>query len=45
MARPGRNLLLAVPPLLFLGFALVAFVGLRREAPDELPSALVGRSG
>ncbi len=41
MAR--RNLLLIVPPLLFLAFAAVAYVGLRRDHPDELPSALVGR--
>jgi cytochrome c biogenesis protein CcmG/thiol:disulfide interchange protein DsbE len=38
-----RNWLLALPPLLFLAFAAVAWLGLRREAPDELPSALVGR--
>ena len=43
MARPGRSLLMAVPPLLFLGFAAMAFVALRREDPNELPSALVGR--
>jgi cytochrome c biogenesis protein CcmG/thiol:disulfide interchange protein DsbE len=43
MARPGRNLLLVLPPLLFLIFAAVAFIGLRRENPNELPSALVGR--
>ena len=43
MARPGRNLLLAVPPVLFLGFAVMAFVALRREDPNELPSALIGR--
>ena len=33
---------LILPPLLFLGFAAVAWLGLRREAPQELPSALVG---
>ena len=38
----SRNLLLVLPPLLFLVFASVAWVGLRRENPDELPSALVG---
>ncbi len=38
----ARNLLLVIPPLLFLVFAAVAWVGLRRENPDELPSALVG---
>ncbi len=42
MARP-RNLLLILPPLVFLVFAAIAYVGLRRENPDELPSALVGR--
>lgn len=43
MARPGRNLLMVVPPLLFMAFAAVAYVGLRRENPQELPSALIGR--
>lgn len=43
MVRLRRNLLMAVPPLIFLVFAGVAFVGLRRENPDELPSALIGR--
>ena len=43
MARPGRSLLLLLPPLIFLGFAVMAFVALRREDPNELPSALVGR--
>ena len=37
-----RNWLLLLPPLVFLGFAAIAFVGLRRENPEELPSALVG---
>lgn len=37
-----RNWLLVLPPLVFLGFAAIAFVGLRRENPEELPSALVG---
>jgi cytochrome c biogenesis protein CcmG/thiol:disulfide interchange protein DsbE len=44
MARPGRNLLMAAPPLVFLCLAAVFYVGLRRENPDELPSALVGRA-
>ena len=39
----GRNLLMAVPPLVFLVFAAVAYVGLHRENPEELPSALVGK--
>lgn len=38
-----RNLLLVLPPLIFLVFAAVAWVGLRRDNPEELPSALVGR--
>jgi cytochrome c biogenesis protein CcmG, thiol:disulfide interchange protein DsbE len=40
MARP--NLLLVIPPLAFLAFATLAWVGLRRENPEELPSALIG---
>ncbi len=43
MARPRFNLLIAVPPLLFAGFAALAFVALKRENPGELPSALVDR--
>jgi cytochrome c biogenesis protein CcmG/thiol:disulfide interchange protein DsbE len=42
MGRVGRTLLMMVPPLLFLVFAGVAYVGLHRENPEELPSALVG---
>jgi cytochrome c biogenesis protein CcmG, thiol:disulfide interchange protein DsbE len=42
--RPARNLLLLVPPLVFLVFGAIAYVGLRRENPNELPSALVGRA-
>lgn len=40
----ARNLLLAIPPLVFLGFAALFLFGLRRENPGELPSALVGRA-
>jgi cytochrome c biogenesis protein CcmG/thiol:disulfide interchange protein DsbE len=43
MTRYGRSFLLLLPPLVFLGFAVMAFVALRREDPNELPSALVGR--
>ncbi|MFT3972299.1 MAG: DsbE family thiol:disulfide interchange protein [Amaricoccus sp.] len=43
MPRGWRAALLAIPPLVFLAFAAVAFIGLRRENPQELPSALVGR--
>lgn len=43
MAGFRINPLIALPPLAFLGFALVAFVALKREHRDELPSALAGR--
>lgn len=33
---------LLLPPLAFVAFAAVAWFGLTRENPDELPSALVG---
>jgi cytochrome c biogenesis protein CcmG/thiol:disulfide interchange protein DsbE len=36
-------MLIMVPPLLFLVFAAVAYIGLNRENPEELPSALVGQ--
>jgi cytochrome c biogenesis protein CcmG/thiol:disulfide interchange protein DsbE len=38
-----RNLLLILPPLAFLVFAAVAYIGLTRDNPNELPSALVGQ--
>ena len=41
----SRNWLLVLPPLVFLAFAAVAWLGLRRDAPEELPSALVGQPG
>ena len=44
MSRLSRTALMAIPPLVFVAFAAIAFVGLRRENPDELPSALVGRT-
>lgn len=43
MAARRINLLIALPPLVFLGFAVVAFTALKRENRDELPSALAGR--
>lgn len=43
MARPRFNLLMILPPLVFLGFATAAYVALKRDNPEELPSALVGR--
>jgi len=44
MRRLRRSdLLMALPPLIFLGFALLAYGALKRENPGELPSALAGR--
>ena len=43
MAGLRVNPLIALPPLLFVGFAAVAFVALKGENRDELPSALAGR--
>ena len=31
------------PPAIFLGLATLFFVGMQRDNPDELPSAMVGR--
>ena len=44
MRKGWGGALLAIPPLVFLIFAAVAYVGLRRDHPQELPSALVGRA-
>ncbi|MCE6951558.1 DsbE family thiol:disulfide interchange protein [Cereibacter sphaeroides] len=35
--------LMFVPPVLFAGLAVMFFVGMQRENPDELPSALAGK--
>ncbi len=43
MSRRKLNPLLALPPLIFLMFAAVAWFGLRRENAEELPSALIGK--
>ena len=43
MARPRLNLLMILPPLVFLLFAAAAYVALKRDNPEELPSALVGQ--
>jgi cytochrome c biogenesis protein CcmG/thiol:disulfide interchange protein DsbE len=43
MAGRKINPLLLLPPLIFVGFAAIAFVALKREGRDELPSALAGR--
>ncbi|WP_160382865.1 DsbE family thiol:disulfide interchange protein [Pseudooceanicola pacificus] len=32
------------PPVLFAGLAAMFFIGMQRENPDELPSALAGRA-
>ncbi|WP_424929322.1 DsbE family thiol:disulfide interchange protein [Amaricoccus tamworthensis] len=44
MTKRKFNPLVLLPPLLFLAFGIAAWVGLTRENPDELPSALVGRT-
>lgn len=43
MARPRLNLLMILPPLVFVVFAGAAYVALKRDNPTELPSALVGQ--
>ena len=35
--------LMIAPPAIFAGLAALFFVGMQRENPDELPSALVGK--
>ena len=35
--------LMIAPPAIFLGLATLFFVGMQRDNPDELPSAMVGR--
>ena len=42
MAASRTSLLILLPPLVFLGFAVVAFTALKRENRDELPSARAG---
>lgn len=36
--------LMIAPPVIFAGLALLFFVGMQRENPDELPSALEGKT-
>ncbi len=43
MTGPRINPLMALPPLLFAVFAGVAYLGLKREHADQLPSALIGQ--
>jgi len=40
---PRVPILMVVPLVVFVGFAGLALVGLQRDNPDELPSALAGR--
>ncbi|MBI6628377.1 DsbE family thiol:disulfide interchange protein [Pontibaca sp. S1109L] len=42
MARKFSPMLL-IPPALFAGFVILAAVGMMRDDPDALPSALIGR--
>ncbi|QGX98756.1 DsbE family thiol:disulfide interchange protein [Roseovarius faecimaris] len=41
MAKPSP--LMLAPPLVFFALAMLFFVGMQRENPDELPSALEGK--
>lgn len=41
MAKPSP--LMYAPPLIFAALALLFFVGMQRDNPDELPSALEGK--
>jgi len=36
--------LMVIPPLIFFGLAALFFVGMQRDNPNELPSALEGRA-
>ena len=36
--------LMVAPPVIFAGLAAVFFIGMQRENPDELPSALAGKA-
>jgi cytochrome c biogenesis protein CcmG/thiol:disulfide interchange protein DsbE len=38
-----RKLLLALPVVIFAVFASLAFVGMQREDPEGLPSAIAGQ--
>ncbi|WP_392664150.1 DsbE family thiol:disulfide interchange protein [Amaricoccus sp. B4] len=44
MAERRFNPLIALPPLLFIAFAVAAWFGLQREDPNALPSALIGKT-
>jgi cytochrome c biogenesis protein CcmG, thiol:disulfide interchange protein DsbE len=43
VAERNFNFLLILPPVLFAAFAIAAYLGLKRENPNDLPSALIGR--
>ena len=36
--------LMVLPPMLFAGLAVLFFVGMQREDPDQLPTALAGKA-
>lgn len=44
MAAKKVSPLMLLPPLLFAGLALLFLLGMNRENPDELPSALIGKA-
>ena len=43
MAERKLNLLMLLPPALFVAFAALAYLGLKNENAGELPSALIGK--
>lgn len=43
MSAPKISPLMILPPLIFAGLAAMFLIGMQRENPDELPSALVGQ--
>lgn len=44
MAERKFNYLVFLPPIFFAAFVIGAYYGLKRENPNELPSALIGRT-
>ncbi|MCV2880916.1 DsbE family thiol:disulfide interchange protein [Actibacterium sp. XHP0104] len=44
MAKRKFPILMMLPPVLFIGLAVLFFLGMERENPNELPSAFVGRA-
>lgn len=41
--KKGFSFLMLLPPILFVGLAMLFLLGMNRENPNELPSALVGK--